>query len=521
MDFSNVKNVAIIGAGVAGLSTAKVLLAEGFDCKVFERGARLGGVWADGYSNFCVQVQRELYEFPDWPLPKNTADFTPGPVIHKYLESYAKHFCVRPHIHFNTPVTQIRKRSGDKPGWVIRVNDNGVQRDQEFDLVVVCIGLYSNTPNIPGFPGQNDFTGEVLHNSAIKSRDQLKGKKVAVVGFGKSATDAALEAAAVAKETTIIFREAHWPLPAKIANVLPFKWVMLNRFTSAMIPPYYQPSAVERVLHTLGKPLVWVWWRLVQLLLIVQCRMWSRFGTRVSLVPKKPVEFDAFGESSMLPRPEFYRSLRNGAITPQKTEIVEYRRDGLRLKNGAHVIADTIIFATGWKSDYCFLPETLRTRLNFEKDGLYLYRQMVQPDAPNLVFIGQASTITSILTYNLQARWLCELIKGTHKLPAREDMLRNIEEIKVWKRKRMPFSAGRSARLIFHMQHYHDELLRDFGASPLRKNGIFAPFKEIFAPYQPSDYQTIVSGEWQGKRRRKVKSVWPAGLFAKLPGGTE
>jgi len=515
MDLTNVKNVAIIGAGVAGLSTAKALIAEGLDCKVFERGTRLGGVWADGYSNFGVQVQRELYEFPDWPLPEDTADFTPGPVIQKYLEGYARHFGVWPHIHFKTQVTKIQERGGDKPGWVIRVSDNGAQSDQEFDLVVVCIGLYSNTPNIPGFPGQDDFTGEVLHNSEFKSRDQLKGKKVAVVGFGKSATDAALEAAAVAKETTIIFREAHWPLPAKIANVLPFKWVMLNRFTSALIPMYYRPSSVDRVVHTLGKPLVWVWWRLVELLLIVQCQMWSRFGTRVSLVPKKSVEFDGFDESAMLPRPEFFRSLRNGAINAQKTEINEYTPSGLSLRNGARVNADVIIFATGWKPDYCFLPDTLCTRLNFERDGLYLYRQMLHPDVQNLVFIGQASTVINILTYNIQVRWLCELIKGTHKLPARNDMLRNIDKIKTWKRKRLPFSGGRSARLIFHMQHYHDELLRDFGASPLRKTGIFAPIKEVFAPYQPSDYRTIVTGEWQGSRKEQPESSWPMGLFVK------
>ena len=62
----NVRRVGIIGAGVAGLATAKTLLADGIDCVVFERGERLGGVWADGYSNFGVQIQKELYEFPDW-----------------------------------------------------------------------------------------------------------------------------------------------------------------------------------------------------------------------------------------------------------------------------------------------------------------------------------------------------------------------------------------------------------------------------------------------------------------------
>src|SRR5262249_5870000 len=78
-DLSSIRRVAIIGAGASGLATARILLAQGLDCTLFERRPTLGGVWADGYLNFGVQVQRELYEFPDWPLPADAANFTPGP----------------------------------------------------------------------------------------------------------------------------------------------------------------------------------------------------------------------------------------------------------------------------------------------------------------------------------------------------------------------------------------------------------------------------------------------------------
>ena len=74
----SVKTLAIIGAGAAGLVTAKTLLARGYSCTVFERSQALGGVWAAGYSNFGLQVQRELYEFPDFPHQPDTPDFTPG-----------------------------------------------------------------------------------------------------------------------------------------------------------------------------------------------------------------------------------------------------------------------------------------------------------------------------------------------------------------------------------------------------------------------------------------------------------
>jgi hypothetical protein len=45
------------------------------------------------------------------------------------------------------------------------------------------------------------------------------------------------------------------------------------------------------------------------------------------------------------------------------------------------------------------------------------------------------------------------------------------------------------------MLHYHDELVRDVGASELRKLGFFAPLKELIAPYQPREYRGVVTGE--------------------------
>ena len=149
MILGDIRKVAIIGAGVAGLATAKTLLADGIDCTVYERGSRLGGVWADGYSNFGVQVQKELYEFPDWPLPPGTPDFTPGPVMQQYLEDYCDHFGVRPHLRLDSRVTSVERRQDGAPGWAVTVETGGETATEVFDLVVVASGLYSATPNMP------------------------------------------------------------------------------------------------------------------------------------------------------------------------------------------------------------------------------------------------------------------------------------------------------------------------------------------------------------------------------------
>ena len=507
VDLKNVKRVGIIGAGVAGLATAKTLLAEGLDCTIFERGGRLGSVWADGYSNFGVQGQKELYQFPDWPLPESTPNFTPGPIFQQYLEDYAEHFDVRPHIRLGARVVELAPRADGAPGWAVSIDEDGRTRREDFDLVIIATGLYSETPNMPDFSGQDEFQGEVLHISQVKTRAPLEGKRVAVLGYGKSATDAALEAEAVAKEVHIIFREVHWPVPRDLAGILPFKWGMLSRMTGALITPYLRPSPVARWLHGIGKPLVWFFWRLVELLLYLQCRLGTRIANGKNLVPSKPVDIDCFGESTMVPRPELYGLIRQGRIVAHRTEISAFTPDGITLRDGDTLAVDCVVFGTGWKSDYSFLPNEALETLGTDEDGFYLYRHMLHPDLPNLIFIGRASTFLSILTYCLQARWLAELIAGRHVLPSRQDMLAEIAQLKVWKRSWMPFSAARGARLLLHMLYYHDELLQDFGANPLRKRGILAPLKELFVPYQPSDYRSIVAGDWEASEGRAAIAV--------------
>jgi len=494
------RRIGIIGAGVAGLATARALLADGFDCVVFERADRLGGVWADGYSGFGVQVQKELYEFPDWPLPPETPDFTPGPVFQRYLEDFADHFDVRRHIRLSTRVVGVEPIDGGRSGWRIDCKgEDDAGASERFDGLVVATGLYSSKPHIPAFPGRSDFKGEVIHNSQLKSRDRLAGRRVAVIGFGKSATDAALEARAVSVSVHLVFRRLHWPVPRKLAGVVPFKWGMLNRMTAALIKPHPHAGATVRMLHGIGKPLPWIFWRIVEGLLYLQFRLRTRTANGETLVPDIPVEIGCFDEATMVPRPAVYRAFRDGSICAHLSDVTRFTDKGLELSSGEDIEVDTVVCATGWQNDHELLPEPVQNALGRDDDGFYLYRHILAPDLANLYFIGRASTFLSVLTYSLQARWLVEHLKGTFTLPPREEMVSEIERLKAWKRSWMPVNASRGARVLLHQMSYHDELLRDFGADPLRKRGVLAPLKELLAPYQSRDYREIVSADFQSR----------------------
>lgn len=491
-----VKRVGIIGAGIAGLATARTLLADGIDCIVFDRDTKLGGVWAKGYHEFGVQVQKELYEFPDFPLPENTPNFTPGPVFQAYMERYAQKFGIDKVLRLGTIVSQI-SRDGD--AWSIEYAAGTETGTERVDFVVIATGLYSETPNIPELPGRDTFAGDIHHVYDLATVEPIEGRKVVVVGYGKSASDAAADAAEHGATAHMIVRTAHWPVPRKLAGLLPFKWGMLTRLTAAMIPPYIRPTPVVKHLHGIGYPLVWIFWHAVELLLRVQFRLDTPIEGGRSLLPQMPVESGCFGEATMVPRPGFMQLIRSGKLKVHLGTIENFEPTGVRLSDGTKIETDCVVFGTGWKNELPMLEPKLKAALGAEPDGIYLYRHILHPDVPGLAFLGRASTFMSVTTYSVQARWLAELLAGNVTLPSAEEMRHEIGALKTWKRAFMPSGTGRAARVLLHMAHYHDELLRDFGADPHRKIGLLKPFKEVFAPYTARDYRQIADGSWRSE----------------------
>jgi len=476
-----IKTIAVIGAGVAGLGVARLLTQAGFDCEIFEKGDKVGGVWSEGYHTFGLQTPRSLYEIPDYPMPDTYPRVPSGAELQAYFENYARDFNIFDKICFNTDITQLKQNKNGT--WSVVYKDPaGKAESKVFDFVVVASGIYFD-PYIPDIPGKAKFKGDILHSSHYRTPASVIGRKVAVVGFGKSALDVAGDAAKFAKQVTLVFRKAHWPIPMDVLEFLDVRRIYLTRLACALLPLYQRPQTWVKVLHNYMPWLVKGFWRFTEGVIKFQYPLKA-----CGVLPDEAIEIDIFN-LDFLPRREVYQLMRQGKIENRQGQIKAFTDTGIQLENGDHIECDTVIFGTGYQSNYAFLPEAFKQ--SQEADGVYLFRHIIHPDLPNMAFIGRAATFSNSLTSHLASVWLVNLLKGKFQLPNREQMLAEIQAIKDWKRDFMPAISSRATVIKLHMTHFHDELLIDFGANPYRKKNVFA---EWLADYRPSDYREVLSG---------------------------
>lgn len=487
-DFSHVKRVAIVGGGVAGLQTARALSRIGKECVIFEASDNIGGVWRSNYADFGLQVPKELYEFPEFPYPDGVAweKFPPGPQVQQYIESYAEHFGLREMVRLNSGVSSISSKGYDKGlGWNVRFGKQGEPEvEEEFDYVVVSTGMYGWPPHIPNVRNMENFKGHIAHSATFQDASIATGKKVVVIGGGKSAIDNAVSAARVGDSSTLVYRSAHWPVPRHLLNLVPFKWGTYSRFGHFMLTPHHEITSLARYMHGLLAPIKWVWWRIVELMFRFQ------FGLPKEMMPDQPIDIDVFTGGQIL-NYDFRDMLKTGQVKAKKGSLEKFTENGVILGDGTQLEADIVVFGTGFTKNYGLFDRLVQNKLDIERDGLYLYRNVIPTRLPDIAFVGaEVSTFNNILTHGLQAEWLARVLSGDVHLPSQGAMIQAQEKEQAWKRTWMPGTSARGSIYQLHMMKYHDLLMKDMKENHRRKGWNF--LAEIFSPYSAADYRSLL-----------------------------
>ncbi len=180
--------VLIIGAGHAGLTMAARLQHLGVDALVIDRSERVGDNWRSRYHSLTLHNEICCNHLPYMPFPESWPLFLPKDKLAGWLEYYAEAMELNV---WNSTAFLSGDYDETSGRWTARIQmRDGTVRTMHPSHIIMAIGV-SGIPNIPAFPGQNDFRGEILHSSAFSSKVDVVGKAVVVVGAGTSAHDIA------------------------------------------------------------------------------------------------------------------------------------------------------------------------------------------------------------------------------------------------------------------------------------------------------------------------------------------
>lgn len=185
------RKVAVIGSGPAGLTCAGDLAKMGYDVTIFEALHEAGGVL--------------VYGIPEFRLPKQA-------VVAKEIE--------------NVKALGVKIETNVVVGKSVTIDE--LLEEEGFDAVF--IGSGAGLPKFMGIPGEqangvfsaNEY---LTRSNLMKAFDEnsntpiMRGKKVAVVGGGNVAMDAARTALRLGAEVHIVYRRSEEELPARVEEV--------------------------------------------------------------------------------------------------------------------------------------------------------------------------------------------------------------------------------------------------------------------------------------------------------------
>ncbi|WP_434303023.1 NADPH-dependent glutamate synthase [Clostridium botulinum] len=185
------KKIAVIGSGPAGLTCAGDLAKKGYDVSIFEALHEPGGVL--------------VYGIPEFRLPKDT-------VVKHEIENVKK--------------LGVKIETNVIIGRTVTIDE--LIEEEKFDAIF--IGSGAGLPRFMGIAGEN-ANGVFSANEFLTRNNLMKafkdeydtpikvGQKVAVVGGGNVAMDAARTALRLGAEVHIVYRRSEAELPARVEEV--------------------------------------------------------------------------------------------------------------------------------------------------------------------------------------------------------------------------------------------------------------------------------------------------------------
>lgn len=454
------KRVGIIGAGPGGLSSAKECLDNGLEPNVFEKLNDIGGQWSlegtSSWPSMLTNITRYhtgltgyLSDSQRLPLYMNSTQ------TYLAIVDYVKQFDLQRYIRLGTNVIKVNQEEDQKwkITWIDFKNNNSMNEDY-FDYLIVACGMYSH-PHTPFVKNSHLFKGKITHSKYINSllaSNQLGGKKVIVVGISNSGAELSCELLNHGAQVTNVFRRPYWVLPRYISNnpnkqsslKYPIDFVMFNREQSDITKKFCSKLDLYKYQNK---------W------LSEICNEQLELSSKVLYIDPDSQEAPKVCISN-----NYISFVRVGKIDAKRANIVEFTENGVILDDGSYLIADIVLYATGYNLKLDFLDKEILDLIEFRSEDqqqpVILYKSTFHLKIPTCAFVGLLRESFGILI-QLQARYASLVFSGRVNLPNRDRFEQDLNEQRGYRND--PF---RPQYPHFNLAEYADSIASEMGVLP-------------------------------------------------------
>lgn len=379
----DIRGVAIIGAGFAGIGAAIRLQDEGItDFVIYERGTDIGGTWRDNtYPGAACDIPSRLYSYSFAPNPDWSHTYSGSAEILQYINRMVDTCDLRPRIEFGHEVTALEYDDADGT-WTIRFRDQEPTRARS---IVMAPGPLANA-SLPDIPGIETYEGKKIHSARWDHDYDFAGKKVAVIGTGASAVQIIPELVKVADSVKVFQRTPGWVLPR--INTETGDWAR-RLYRSVPLTEKLARSAWFWGHESVALGVVWdtPLTRVVEALSLANLRLQVKDSwLRRQLKP----DFSA-GCKRLLMSSDYYPALQADNCKLVTWPIARLSPRGIRTVEGIEHQFDAIVFATGFDVSKAGTPFPVigsggRELAAEWSSGAYAYRSVAVSGYPNLYF---------------------------------------------------------------------------------------------------------------------------------------
>jgi putative flavoprotein involved in K+ transport len=285
--------VAVIGAGQAGLAVGYFLKGRGGRFVILDAADSVGAAWRTRWESLTLFTPRRYSALPGLPFPGDPDGYANRDEVLGYLGRYAETFALP--VELDSKVERLERGSDGR--FQLRIAARTITAEQ----VVVATGPFQ-TPSVPALAERLVDDVVQMHAVGYRRPGDLPQGTVLVVGGGNTGFQIAKELSAT-RNVVLAVGSRQTPLPQRLLGRDLFWWLTKARILSVT----------------------------------VESRLGSRLRDRDTLIGSSPRELERRYGVELKPR------------------AIDTNDRTVRFEDGSELEVDAVIWATGYRPDYSWI----------------------------------------------------------------------------------------------------------------------------------------------------------------------